>query len=101
MAVCSVCSSHTVLSLEKWSSSDCRLRNGLAVGELSFAKTVGFCKASIHATHLQAGDVPRTFAEVDDLITDVGFRPNTSIDDGIAKFVQWFLTYYKVNEVNI
>lgn len=58
-------------------------------------------KARIDFLPLQAGDVPRTFAEVDDLITDVGFRPNTSIDDGIAKFVQWFLTYYKVNEVNI
>lgn len=43
---------------------------------------------------LQAGDVPRTYANVDDLIRDVGFKPETSIDEGIEKFVEWYREYY-------
>ena len=43
---------------------------------------------------LQAGDVPKTYADVDDLIKDVGFKPNTSIDEGIGKFVEWYREYY-------
>ena len=43
---------------------------------------------------LQAGDVPRTYADVDDLIRDVGFKPDTSIDVGIGKFVVWYREYY-------
>ena len=43
---------------------------------------------------LQPGDVPKTYANVDDLINDVGFKPDTSIDEGIKKFVEWYRTYY-------
>ncbi len=43
---------------------------------------------------LQAGDVPKTYANVDDLIEDVGFKPDTSIDEGIGKFVEWYKEYY-------
>ena len=45
---------------------------------------------------LQAGDVPATYADVDDLIRDVGFRPVTPIEAGIKKFVQWYREYYQV-----
>lgn len=45
---------------------------------------------------LQPGDVPATYADIDDLMNDVGFRPNTSIEDGIAKFVAWYKEYYNV-----
>lgn len=45
---------------------------------------------------LQAGDVPKTYANVDDLIKDVGFKPDTSIDEGIGKFVEWYKEYYWV-----
>jgi len=45
---------------------------------------------------LQAGDVPATFADVDDLVRDVGFKPNTPLDVGIRKFVKWYRGYYKV-----
>lgn len=45
---------------------------------------------------LQAGDVPKTYADVDDLIHDVGFRPATSVEEGIAKFVEWYKDYYKI-----
>ena len=44
---------------------------------------------------LQPGDVPATYADVNDLMADAGFKPATSIDDGIGKFVQWYLQYYK------
>lgn len=39
---------------------------------------------------MQPGDVPRTFADVDDLITDIGFKPETEIEVGIDRFVKWF-----------
>jgi UDP-glucuronate 4-epimerase len=42
---------------------------------------------------MQPGDVPATFADVDALQKTVGFAPNTSIEDGIARFVDWFLAY--------
>lgn len=45
---------------------------------------------------LQAGDVPKTYADVDDLINDVGFKPDTSIDKGIGKFVEWYKKYYNI-----
>jgi len=45
---------------------------------------------------MQAGDVPETYADVDDLTRDVGFRPATPITDGIARFVEWYRSYYHV-----
>jgi UDP-glucuronate 4-epimerase len=45
---------------------------------------------------MQPGDVPETFADVDDLINAVGFKPNTSIEEGISKFVNWYKDYYKI-----
>jgi len=45
---------------------------------------------------LQAGDVPATYADVDDLIRDVGFSPSTPLATGIAKFVNWYKAFYGV-----
>ena len=45
---------------------------------------------------LQPGDVPATYADVDDLQRDVGFAPATPLRDGIARFVQWYRGYYGV-----
>lgn len=45
---------------------------------------------------MQAGDVPATYADVDDLMRDVGFKPGTSIESGIEKFVDWYRTFYQV-----
>ena len=53
-------------------------------------------KAQKEYLPLQAGDVPKTYADVDDLIRDVGFKPDTSIDEGIGKFVKWYREYYQV-----
>ena len=43
---------------------------------------------------MQAGDVPATYADVDDLIHDVGFKPTTSIEDGLGRFVSWYREFY-------
>ncbi|MBU6365275.1 MAG: NAD-dependent epimerase [Gemmatimonadetes bacterium] len=43
---------------------------------------------------LQAGDVPATYADVDALADAVGFRPATSIEDGVARFVAWYREFY-------
>ena len=43
---------------------------------------------------IQPGDVPATWANVDDLSADVGFRPETPIEVGVQKFVDWYLEYY-------
>ncbi len=43
---------------------------------------------------LQAGDVPDTFADVSDLISDVDYKPDTSVEDGVSRFVEWYREYY-------
>jgi UDP-glucuronate 4-epimerase len=45
---------------------------------------------------MQPGDVLETFADVGDLMRDTGFRPQTSIEDGIRNFVAWYRDHYKV-----
>lgn len=47
---------------------------------------------------LQAGDVPNTFAEVQSLVDDVGYKPDTSIEVGVRLFVDWYLDYYNVSD---
>ncbi len=44
----------------------------------------------------QPGDVPRTYADVDALTAAVGFKPSTTIEDGIHRFVQWYREFYRV-----
>jgi UDP-glucuronate 4-epimerase len=51
-------------------------------------------KANIELGPMQPGDVPETCADVDDLIREVGFRPATSIDEGVRKFVAWYREYH-------
>lgn len=45
---------------------------------------------------MQLGDVPDTYADVDALATDVGYRPGTPIAEGVARFVAWYREYYRV-----
>jgi UDP-glucuronate 4-epimerase len=47
---------------------------------------------------MQAGDVPDTYADVSNLIKDVGYQPNTSIETGIKKFIAWYKAYYLEND---
>ena len=44
---------------------------------------------------LQPGDVPDTYADVDDLVRDFDYKPSTNIQDGINQFAEWFLNYYQ------
>jgi UDP-glucuronate 4-epimerase len=45
---------------------------------------------------MQAGDVPETYADVDDLAREVGFKPATPIEEGLRRFVEWYADYYKI-----
>lgn len=46
---------------------------------------------------MQPGDIPVTYADIDDLMREFDYRPNTSIRDGIKKFVDWYKEFYRVN----
>jgi UDP-glucuronate 4-epimerase len=50
-------------------------------------------KAKREMMPMQAGDVPATYADVDDLMRDVGFRPSTPVETGIRNFVDWYRRY--------
>jgi len=52
-------------------------------------------KAQRNLLPLQPGDVPDTFADVEDLVRDVGYRPATSVEAGVRQFVDWYRAYYK------
>jgi UDP-glucuronate 4-epimerase len=51
-------------------------------------------KAVKNLLPLQLGDVPDTFADVDDLVRDVGYRPATTVEFGVRAFVDWYREYY-------
>ncbi len=53
-------------------------------------------KAQQNLLPLQAGDVPDTYADVEALVQDVGYKPNTSIEIGIKNFVDWYREFYKI-----
>ncbi|MDO6819749.1 NAD-dependent epimerase [Zobellia sp. 1_MG-2023] len=52
-------------------------------------------KAEKELMPMQPGDVERTWADVDDLIRDYEYQPNTSVTDGVQRFVEWYKDYYK------
>lgn len=52
-------------------------------------------KAQKNLLPLQPGDVPDTFADIDDLVRDVGYRPATPVEVGVERFVRWYVEYYK------
>jgi UDP-glucuronate 4-epimerase len=53
-------------------------------------------KAEMNMLPLQAGDVPDTWADVEDLVNDVGYRPATPVEVGVARFVDWYLDYHQI-----
>ncbi len=53
-------------------------------------------KAQKNMLPLQPGDVPATYADVDDLMRDCGFKPDTPIEVGVKRFVEWYRAYYGV-----
>ena len=48
---------------------------------------------------MQLGDVPDTYADVDDLVRDVDYQPDTPIEIGIQNFVAWYKDYYQVDDI--
>ena len=63
--------------------------------EKSLSKVYGReIKAKKEFLPMQAGDVPRTFADVSDLIRDFGFKPDTSVQEGLDKFAVWYKEFY-------
>jgi UDP-glucuronate 4-epimerase len=71
--------------------------NNQPVPLLRYIQVIEECvgrKAQKNMLPLQAGDVPETFADIDDLVRDVGYRPATPIEVGVRKFVDWFCEYY-------
>ncbi|MFD2228901.1 NAD-dependent epimerase [Alkalimarinus sediminis] len=73
------------------SNNPCELLRYIEVIEECLGK-----KAEKNLLPLQPGDVPDTYANVDDLIKDVDYKPSTPLEEGIAKFVAWYREYYKV-----
>ena len=53
-------------------------------------------KAQRELLPMQPGDVPATYADVDDLMHDAGFKPSTPIADGIARFIDWYRAYHRL-----
>ena len=53
-------------------------------------------KAMRELLPMQPGDVPATYADVDDLMRDVGFRPATPIAEGVGRFIEWYRDYHRV-----
>lgn len=52
-------------------------------------------KARLELLPMQPGDVLATYADVDDLARDTGFRPQTSLEEGLGRFVEWYREYYR------
>lgn len=73
--------------------------NNNPVGLLDFIRVIEKClgrEAEKEFLPLQPGDVPETYADIDDLVRDAGFRPRTSIEEGIPRFVRWYKEYYEI-----
>ena len=71
--------------------------NNQPVELLRFIETIERClgvKARRELMPMQAGDVPATYADVDDLMRDVGFKPSTPIEEGVRRFVEWYREYH-------
>jgi len=71
--------------------------NNAPVELMHYIKVLEDClgkKAEMNMLPLQPGDVPDTYANVEDLVADVDYKPNTSVEDGVANFVNWYKSYY-------
>ncbi len=54
-------------------------------------------KAEKNLLPLQPGDVPDTYADVTDLVDDTGYKPETTVEEGVRRFVEWYAEYYEVD----
>jgi len=75
--------------------------NNQKVDLMHFIEVLEEClgkKAEKNFLPMQPGDVPATYANIDDLMRDVGFKPNTPIEEGIKHFVAWYRKYYRITD---
>jgi UDP-glucuronate 4-epimerase len=72
-------------------NSPVQLNDYIAAIEKALGKT-----AKKELLPLQAGDVPDTYADVEDLVEQFGYRPATTVEEGISRFVAWYREYFKV-----
>lgn len=73
--------------------------NNNPVELLTFIRTLEDClgkKAEMKMLPMQPGDVAATYADIDDLVRDVGFKPSTSLETGLRIFTDWYREYYKI-----
>ncbi len=73
--------------------------NNNPVELLRFIEIIEDClgkKAVKNFLPMQPGDVPATYADVDDLMRDAGFKPSVPLEEGLRKFVEWYKSYYQV-----
>jgi len=73
--------------------------NNNPTGLLRYIEVLEECldkKAEKNMLPLQPGDVPYTYADTSDLMHDVGYKPDTSVEEGIARFVEWYREYYQI-----
>lgn len=73
--------------------------NNQPVKLMDFITTLEEClgmEAKKEYLPMQAGDVYQTYADVTDLMNDYGFKPNTTIKEGLTRFVEWYRTYYNL-----
>jgi len=73
--------------------------NSQSVELMYFIEVLEGClgmKAEKNMLPMQPGDVPATFADVSDLTRDTGYRPATPVEEGLARFVEWYRDYYSV-----
>ncbi len=71
--------------------------NNNPVHLLTFIETLEIClnkKAIKNLLPLQLGDVPDTYADVSELVNDFGYKPETKLETGIGRFVDWYKTFY-------
>jgi UDP-glucuronate 4-epimerase len=53
-------------------------------------------KAELNLLPMQPGDVPDTYADVEALMEDVGYKPDTPINVGVSRFIEWYREFYKI-----
>jgi UDP-glucuronate 4-epimerase len=74
--------------------------NSQPVNLLKYIEVIESClgvKAEINMLPMQPGDVPDTYADISDLKSDVGYEPGTSVELGVARFIEWYLDFYRVS----
>jgi UDP-glucuronate 4-epimerase len=54
-------------------------------------------KAQKNMMPIQPGDVPATWADVDDLVEDLDYQPNTAVQEGVQRFIDWYKDFYQIN----